>query len=461
MKARIAVPITIIVLLIAAAGILLYAWGASPKLIEALPASGAVSVSAVTPIRLEFSRPMDQASVSSRFSLAPNTQGSIHWEANSLVFIPNQPWSNGMKIQVSLASGARAASWLAFSMAGQSWSFTTRTATLAYLWPSSGKADIYALDPATGDIYQYTKAMEVLDYTASVDGRWFYFSAANSEGGADLYKLDRFAPQDSSVSPCLPEKLLVCGVGQCRNPAVSADGQTLAYEYLLPSQQGSLGGSQVWMLSLASLTATRVGQADHETLQPSWSQAGDLAFYDRTAQAYIIFSPASRQMVDIPNQTGQPGAWSPDGTAYLAPEISYQQVSVSSETASSHLLRYPIDQSPAVELTTGEAIEDVAVLYSPDGSLIAFTRKFLDATRWTSGRQIWLMAADGADPRPVTDEPDFNHYDLAFSRDGASLAYVRFNQEKISDPPELWMISLDGSKPAELVIGGYSPIWIP
>jgi hypothetical protein len=41
------------------------------------------------------------------------------------------------------------------------------------------------------------------------------------------------------------------------------------------------------------------------------------------------------------------------------------------------------------------------------------------------------------------------------------IAYARFNQAKLSELPELWMINADGSNPIQLVIGGYSPTWIP
>jgi Tol biopolymer transport system component len=461
MKTGVGVPIMVVLVFLVAAGMLVYAWRSTPKLVEVSPQPGAEHVVDVSSIRLVFSRPMDQASVSSRLSMQPVTQGTLRWEQNSLVFTPNQPWPDGMKIEVSLASGSRAASWVAFPMGGQSWSFSTRSATLAYLWPSNGKADIYALDPSTREAVQYTRAMNVLDYSASLDGRWLYFSAGNSQGGADLYRFDRLNAESNASQPYQPEKLLDCGLAQCRNPAPSYDGQFLAYEYLVPTLMEALGSAQVWMLSLNGLQATQVGQSDHETVQPEWSSVGDLAYYDRTSSTYTIFTPSNRQTIQFSNQTGQPGTWSPDGLAFITPEISYRQVSGSQETADSYLFGYVIGQPSPVKITSGEAVEDVEAVYSPSGSSIAFTRKYLDAERWTPGRQVWLMDADGSNPRPVTDEPDFNHFDLAFNRDGKSLAYVRFNQVKISDPPELWMVSLDGSQPVQLVVGGYSPIWIP
>ncbi len=404
---------------------------------------------------------MDQTSVNLRFAIEPAVEGTTRWEGNSLVFTPSQPWPDGAVIQLHLGKGGRASSWLAFPMDAQSWSFTVGDASLAYLWPSSGSADIYSLDPVTGSIQRYTIGLSVLEYTTSRDGRWFYFSAGNSKGGADLYSLDRLRPGTFAGDPSLPEKLLDCGSAQCRNPAVAPDGQALAYEYLLPDPKGGLAPAQIWEVKLADLSASRIGQADHETVQPTWSSAGLLAYYDRTSNAYVVYDPHTQQSIQLSNQTGQPGDWSRNGKSFVAPEITYQPSGASAETGSSHLLRYDITSRTSTDISGGGSVEDVEAVYAPNGGSIAFTRKFLDAEHWTLGRQVWVMGEDGSNPHPLTNAPDYNHYDLAWSRDGSRLAYVRFNQAKISDAPELWMTGLDGSQAVQLVIGGYSPLWIP
>ncbi len=40
------------------------------------------------------------------------------------------------------------------------------------------------------------------------------------------------------------------------------------------------------------------------------------------------------------------------------------------------------------------------------------------------------------------------------------LAAVRFNVTVITEPPEIWLVGLDGSA-IRLIIGGYQPAWIP
>ncbi len=451
----------LITVVLVAIGMVSFAWSSRPRLVEVYPQAGATNIPATSKIELVFSRPMEQESFENRVMIEPAISGSYNWEGNKLTFTPDQPWPGGKTITVTLKGGARAASWITFPLGGQSWSFDTSGESLAYLWPADGKANIYALDPLSGEIRQLTKGMDVLDYSVSRDGMMVYFSASNAMAGANLYRLSLTGDHSASNEAYQAELLLDCEGAQCRSPEASADNEYLAYEYIAPGLGSESEPAQIRMLELSSGEKRSVGQEGHETVQPGWSSGGLLAYYDRTDGAYQLYDPKDQTTVSFPNQTGQPGTWSPDSKYYLAPEISYSSSTRGGETGSSHLIRYQAESELTVDLSGADLVEDVEPVYSPDGSFIAFARKFLDAEHWTFGRQIWVMNADGSNSHSITDEADYNHYDLAWSRDGQSLAYVRFNQAKLSEQPELWMVSADGSNPIQLVIGGYSPVWIP
>ena len=460
MKAR-TVIIVLAFIILCIGALVLIAWVSKPELVNIYPGDGAIDISTISNIRLSFSRPMDLVSIEQRLMIDPAVQGTYTWEGNILTFTPQKPWPGSKEIRVNLKAGGRATGWLTFPMEAQSWSFITGVATLAYLWPSDGAADIYALNPDQGEIRQYTYGMDVLDYTVTGDGIYIYLSANNSQDGADIFQINRIEAEQLPQGIYEPQKLLSCGVSQCRNIAVSSDGQYLAYEYLVPNVSVGLSPAQIRILRINDLSVTPISLVNHEAVQPSWSSKGQLAFYDRTISGYEVVDPQGIQDAQILNQTGQPGAWSSDGDYYLVPEITYSKSPGNYETGISHLMQYKIPDASSVDLSGNLAVEDVGAIYSPTGITIAFTRKFLDAADWTPGRQIWLMNADGSDAHPITNEANYNHYDLAWNKDGSMLAYVRFNQAKLSDLPELWVANADGSNPIQLVIGGYSPIWMP
>ena len=333
-------------------------------------------------------------------------------------------------------------------------------ARLVYLWPADGPADLYALEPLSGEVLRLTEAAEVLDYSVSPDGLFIYYSASNAQGGSDLHRLDLLHGSDQPGGLPEPEIVLRC-VDACRNPQRSPDGRWVAYEHLEATPTGGLAGVQVWLLNPATLEIRLAGDPTRRSQNPQWSSGGLLAFYDLDGKSYVVYNPDTLQTVRLANQTGEPGCWLADGSAYIAAEIYYVNLEGTEPVGSSHLLRYPPQGSRPTDLSQGDDIEDTAVACSPDGLTLAFARKYLDPNRWTPGRQLWLVSSDGSQPRTLTDEPMYNHYDIAWSPDGRRLAYLRFNQAALTEPPELWMINVDGSAPLQLVIGGYAPQWIP
>lgn len=448
-------------------GGILYTWGA-PRLEQVTPAADSAGIPAGTAIRLRFSRPMDTASVERRLAITPQWPGRITWQGSELIFTPQRPWPNGARISVRLEAGAFTAGWLPLTLTeARQWSFTIGQPVLAYLFPADAPADLYSLEPPDGEIRRLTRLTEgaapggVLDYSLDASGSAIYLSAQTTAGSA-IFRLER----SEGAEPVL---LLDCPAAQCRYPQVSPAGDLLVFERTL-LEAGQVGDRpQVLLLALANgLVAPEAlpisaGDPAHRTQQPAWSSAGWLVYYDFTAAEFVLTDPRSGAARRYPSQSGLPGEWSPDGLHYVAPEIIAPESSRPGleMIPTSHLLRYAVEGGPVEDLTRGAEMEDVSPAHSPDGLLLAFARKRLDLQGWTPGRQLWLMLPDGSQARQLTRDDDYTYYGLAWSPDSAQLAYMRFNQSLMTDPPELWLLDAATLQARQLILGGHSPRWIP
>jgi hypothetical protein len=189
---------------------------------------------------------------------------------------------------------------------------------------------------------------------------------------------------------------------------------------------------------------------------------------------------ARREIESWPNQAGELGDWLPGGDQFAAPEFyevetdllrgptgeeSNQEVDESELqpvlVISSQLKLYTIGEWQLSGLTDDEMAEDYAPAFSPDGTRLVFTRRYLDEERWSPGRQVWLMAVSGSGQRrQLTDAPDYEYSALSWHPDGSRLAAVRFNVTLLTEPPEIWLLELSGMA-TRLVIDGYAPKWVP
>lgn len=467
------VGITLFFLLVASGVVL---WLSLPRVVEVSPADGAVDAPGNVELRIRFSRPMQPQSVLDHLTIQPPAPGKFVWESNQLlVFTPEQPWLPGATIQVALRPGAQAQDFPALRLNElRSWSFTIRQPRLAFLYPSDGAANIYVRETTGGENRFLTNMITgVLDFTVDPSGEFIYFSLRNPRGGSDLYQLDiseqfRPLPQaETAAAPPPPEMIVECSPAQCRAPTVAPGGDYLAYERTLLTAQGEAIKPQVWLLPLSQPAAARqVGDPEHTALQPTWSPQGWLTFYDSDAAAFIVVDAQGNEQMRFTNQTGQPGDWQPEGQAFVAPEIFFLDANVSpslglERLADSHLLMYNLPGGEPRDLTREEGVEDVAPAFSPDGTRLAFARKFLDTRRWTPGRQLWLMDLAQQRAQPLTEEDIYNHFDFAWSPAGDRLAFVRFNQSLLTEPPEIWVLDLASGEQTQIIVGGYAPQWIP
>jgi Tol biopolymer transport system component len=165
----------------------------------------------------------------------------------------------------------------------------------------------------------------------------------------------------------------------------------------------------------------------------------------------------------FPNATGYPGSWDPGGKYFIAPEITYPRIlpAGADPFGTSHLIQYSLAEATTTDLSGEDNIEDAFPTYSPAGDRVVFSRKYLDITRATPGRQVWLMLSDGTNSRAITNEPIYNHFDFTWSPNGKLLVYVRFLQTDLTQAPELWIYDMSIENAWRLLRGGFAPRWIP
>jgi len=468
----------VILVLIPAAGIV-YLLG-TPRLENVSPAADEANVPAAADLRLVFSRSMQPASVTDRLSLDPSIPGSFSWDGKTLIFKPDTIWPSGEKITVSLAAGARAAGLLSLPVReNASWSFTIGQPRLAYLYPADKASNIYVLNPSTDAKQRLTDSPGgVLEFDISPDGKTIYYSVRNDKNGSSIYRLEHLdtIEEDGQDGLPLPTPILVldCQQAFCRAPQISPQGDYLAYERTDVLGSGNPTYPQVWLMPIHSAgeadsqpgEPVLAGDQNDQTLQPAWSPSGILTFYDSTSSAFVMLDPHGGDKTTFHNETGEPGAWDPQGKVYVASEISFSTTGNPEQTgltpiANSHLIQFDRAKKTSQDLSKDENLEDTTPAFSPDGTWLAFARKYLDAQRWTPGRQVWLMHPDGSEARQLTNDPLFNHYEFAWAPTGKQLAYVRFNQTVPTEPPEIWMVDPVSTRSTRLVAGGYAPQWTP
>jgi Tol biopolymer transport system component len=90
-----------------------------------------------------------------------------------------------------------------------------------------------------------------------------------------------------------------------------------------------------------------------------------------------------------------------------------------------------LTQVSDMETATGPA-------WSPDGTRLAFVVQQSHADGTTGRSDLWVMNADGSDPRPLTDGPR-SSWSPAWSPDGSRIAFAR------GDPASIYVVDSNGS----------------
>lgn len=447
----------ILVMVSATAAFLIF----SPEVAGFAPQDTTQDLPTSTGFEITFSRQMNPDTVRERLSITPGVAGNFEWRGQTLAFTPANPWPPGTEVTVTLAAGATSTLGLP-TRNSLTFSFTVSPILLAYLWPVGDQANLYALDPISGNIRQWTASGGLLGFDVESGGRDIFYSANNLQGGSDLYTLDRFTAES--------QLLLDCGSNSCTSPRVSPLGRYLAFQ---------VNDSEIWVYDIAGKSSQQVSAHRHSARLPAWGPDGRLSFYDSEDQGFYLTDIHGETIAFFENLTGETGAWSPRSMTFVATElfaettdilrgpsgeVSNQDVDESElepvRIAYGNLLSYNSETQGSIQLTVDDNVEDLSPAFSPNGNLLAFGRRYLDEYRWTPGRQVWVMDSDGTDLQQLTDAPNFEYTAFVWHPGGRQIAAVRFNTILLTEPTEIWLIGLDGEA-LRLIIGGFDPLWIP
>jgi Tol biopolymer transport system component len=457
-----------------AAGLALMAALSLPHLIAIAPAEGAADVSTRARVRLVFDQPMEPASVAAGLSLEPALPGDLSWDAagTTLTFTPRQPWPAGGQVRLTLAEG-RSRLGLPL-LEGRAWSFTVGLERVTFLSGAPPNLAVVSTVEGARPSFLTAEPYGVADYAIRPDGGQIVYSARRADGGADLRALALEGDEAGAAA-----ELLACPGAACLAPAFSPDGARLAYERQTPAPTAEggagFGDPRIHVLALAGGQDTTTGDLASQARQPRWTPDGRLSYYDAGRQAVAVQDLAAGGVTYIPSTSGEPGTFSPDGQAYVFPEIVLMEnaitltgtlavtenVPVRVAGFYSHLLRATIATNATQDLSGPGVVEDASPVYSVAGDWLAFGRKPLEGQEWLPGRQLWLMRADGSAARPLTDAPEYNHSAFAWHPDGRRLVFMRFNVIDPNAAAEIWLINADGTGARRLATGGYLPEWLP
>jgi Tol biopolymer transport system component len=141
-------------------------------------------------------------------------------------------------------------------------------------------------------------------------------------------------------------------------------------------------------------------------------------------------------------------SWSKDGK-----RIIFMETSADAKEANIYVINK--DGTGLIQLTKN-AGRNGAPVFSPDGKKIAFC-----SDRDGGKLQIYVMNADGANPKRLTSDSTISYYNPEWSPDGKKLLYYA---EKGDRKDQIWTMKADGSNQTILTnnIGhNFFPSWAP
>jgi Tol biopolymer transport system component len=413
------------------------------------PPPDAGDVSASAGVQVVFSQEM-AIGAGAPLTISPPVPGRVRWDGRIVAFVPDQPLQPGTTYTVTVANGLQSRQGRPFLHA-YSWRFQTGQTRILYIaWDDQERSQIFVTNPDGREQRRLTEEpYDVLDFAVAPDGATIIYSSRREDGGSDLWLVDHDGANRRQV--------LDCAEAACTGPVWLPDGRRLVYERRNMSLAGAPPGPpRLWWLDVAQRQSVPVFQDSQWLgLGPRPSANGDwLAYVVPLEQEIQMYNVTDGRTLRVTSRMGQPPAWRPDQDWLLVNDILLDD-----DRYAVHIFLIDLATSELRNLSGEDAdVNDNWPAWSPDGRWIAFGRRI---PRVPMGSQLWLMAADGTEVRPLTDEPEVNYGAPKWSPDGQKLLFERFVLAQPGTDPGIWLLDVASGALFQVVPEGIQPAWLP
>lgn len=413
--------------------------------------SAAGPVSPWVRIGVDFGQTMARVQTEKALQFTPAVTGNLSWSGNTLWLTPTKPLQAGVLYTASLATSAQGTDGRKLSKM-LVWTFTTRAASIIYFSPAQKGSEIWLNDPGQAAPRQLTTTNNAVeDFVADRDGGSIAYSVSNSQGGIDLWLMDRDGAN---------QRLLVtCGIDPCSMPAWSPGGDRIAF-----SRQTRKGGAnsalnppRVWTAGvLTGQPAPLIQDPSIEGENPSWSPDGSyLAFYDAAHASLHVLNLQTSQDSLIPSQHDDKVAWAPDGSRLLF-------ANVLSTGEQSYLGIFQVDLS---NLQVTEPFKDVLAgvdaalpAWSPDGKWVVTGLRSLQGG---DSNQLWVLGFNHEAPIQVTSDQVYTHAGYQWNTGGNMIVFQRFELGRSDSQPEILTWNKDTGQTQMIAQNADLAEWLP
>ncbi|MFO7664615.1 MAG: Ig-like domain-containing protein [Chloroflexota bacterium] len=425
------------------------------EIIQQSPADGSAS-STRSQIRVQFNEELSAVPPNS-VVLSPEVSGTTIVEGTSLVFEPDIPLQSGQEYEVTLQAGIIGTSGRVLREAS-TWRFLTTGPRILFIGlDEEAPNQIFMADPYGSDQpFQLSRAPGlVVDFAASPDGTQIAYTVSVSEedrrGASDLWIMNA----DGSEA----RVLLSCGLATCSRPVWHPEGDRIVYERRTIAAIGEPPANpRLWWLDVQTRETVSVFlESQLLGFFATFSADGEwLSFVSPVERGIQLYNLLDGSGAVIRNRVGSPAVWSPIEPVMALADIypvgeSFQSLITTVDAKSGRTL---IISEPLYD----ELIDDGGPAWSPDGQRLAFGRK---QVLTASGRQLWIMRSNGADPLQLTSDPDLHHASVSWSPDGTMLLYQLFDIKELYAQTGIWVMDLGIGTSRRLYHPGAQPAWLP